>query len=64
MYICCVADANYGSIELDYLLTTSNSPGYTMVVTDHEKAQGSVIGKAMSAPEEGKGLVFVLVTLQ
>jgi hypothetical protein len=35
-----------------------------MKVTDHQKAQGAVLGKAMTALEKGKGLVLVLVTLQ
>ncbi len=60
----CLADATYGPIEPGDLLTTSNSPGHAMKVTDYGKAQGAIIGKAMSSLEEGKGLVFVLVTLQ
>jgi hypothetical protein len=35
-----------------------------MKVTDREKAQGAIIGKAMTGLKEGKGLVLVLVTLQ
>jgi hypothetical protein len=35
-----------------------------MKVTDHAKAQGAIIGKAMTALAEGRGLVLVLVTLQ
>jgi hypothetical protein len=35
-----------------------------MKVTDHAQAQGAIIGKAMSALKEGKGMVLVLVTLQ
>jgi len=33
-------------------------------VTDHAKAQGAILGKAMSALKDGKGMVLVLVTLQ
>jgi len=31
---------------------------------DHARAQGAILGKAMSALGDGKGLVLVLVTLQ
>jgi len=60
----CWADASKGSIEPGDLLTTSGTPGYAMKVTDHAKAQGAVIGKAMSSLKEGQGLVLVLVSLQ
>ena len=35
-----------------------------MKATDHDRAQGAIIGKAMSSLEEGTGMVLVLVTLQ
>jgi hypothetical protein len=35
-----------------------------MKVTDHARAQGAIIGKAMSSLKEGKGMVLVLVSLQ
>jgi hypothetical protein len=59
-----LADASTGPIKPGDLLTTSNTPGYAMAATDHAKAQGAVIGKAMSALRSGKGTVLVLVTLQ
>ena len=52
------------SIEQGDLLTTSDMPGHAMKVTDYEQAQGAIIGKAMSALDEGQGLVLVLVALQ
>lgn len=58
------ADALHGAIQPGDLLTTSDTPGYAMKVTDYEQAQGAILGKAMSKLEEGKGLVLVLVTLQ
>ena len=58
------ADATNESIEPGDMLTTSDTPGYAMKVTEHARAQGAVIGKAMSALDEGKGMVLVLVTLQ
>ena len=58
------ADATQAPIKPGDLLTTSNTPGHAMKVTDHAKAQGAILGKAMSTLKEGKGMVLVLVTLQ
>ena len=58
------ADASHGAIEPGDLLTTSDLPGYAMKVTDHAKAQGAILGKAMTSLDQGTGLVLVLVTLQ
>jgi hypothetical protein len=60
----CRADASSGSIEPGDLLTTSDTPGHAMKVSNYESAQGAILGKAMSTLEEGQGLVLVLVTLQ
>jgi hypothetical protein len=60
----CQVDASFGAIEPGDLLTTSSTPGHAMKVTDATKAQGAIIGKAMTGLKEGKGLVLVLVTLQ
>jgi len=57
-------EASNGPIEPGDLLTTSDTPGHAMKVADYERAQGAVIGKAMSSLEEGQGLVLVLVSLQ
>ena len=35
-----------------------------MRVADHGKAQGAMIGKAMTPLDSGQGLVLVLVSLQ
>ena len=59
-----LADAETGVIKPGDLLTTSDTPGHAMKVADHGKAQGAILGKAMSGLKEGKGLVLVLVTLQ
>ena len=59
-----LADAANGSIKPGDLLTTSKTPGHAMKVTNHARAQGAVIGKAMSSLKTGKGLVLVLVTLE
>ena len=58
------ADASYGPIRPGDLLSTSGTPGHAMKVSDHAKAQGAILGKAMGSLREGKGLVLVLVTLQ
>jgi len=60
----CLADASNGPIQPGDLLTTSDIPGHAMKVTDYTKAQGAIIGKAMSSLKQGQGLVLVLVTLQ
>jgi hypothetical protein len=61
----CWADASHGAIQPGDLLTTSNTPGHAMKVADYTKAQGAILGKAMSSLEEGeKGQILVLVALQ
>ena len=59
-----LADATHGAISPGDLLTTSDTPGHAMKVTDHAKAQGAILGKAMTELKSGKGMVLVLVTLQ
>ena len=58
------ADATNGAITPGDMLTTSDLPGYVMAATDHDRAQGAVIGKAMTGLESGTGLVLVLINLQ
>ncbi len=58
------ADATHGAIRAGDLLTTSDTPGHAMKVADHGRAQGAILGKAMSSLDEGTGLVLVLVSLQ
>ena len=58
------ADASNGSIKPGDLLTTASLPGYAMRVTDHARAQGAILGKAMTGLATGQGTVLVLVTLQ
>jgi hypothetical protein len=60
----CKVDADFGSIEVGDLLTTSNTPGHAMKASDPVKAFGAVIGKALEKLEAGRGLIPVLVTLQ
>jgi hypothetical protein len=58
------ADATFGAIKPGDLLTSSATTGHAMKVTDHAKAQGAILGKAMGSLQQGKGMVLVLVTLQ
>jgi hypothetical protein len=60
----CRADASNGPITPGDLLTTSDVAGHAMKVTDYNRAQGAIIGKAMSSLNDGRGLVLVLVSLQ
>ena len=59
-----LADAKNGAINPGDLLTTSDSPGHAMRVTDPSRAQGAILGKAMGELKQGKGMVLVLVSLQ
>ncbi len=58
------ADATHGAIKPGDMLTTSDTPGHAMKVSEHSRAQGAIIGKAMSPLADGRGFVLVLVTLQ
>lgn len=60
----CRVDAQYGAIRPGDLLTTSPTSGHAMKATDSGKAQGAILGKAMTSLETGTGLVLVLVSLQ
>lgn len=58
-------DASAQAVEPGDFLTTSDTPGHAMKATDLPRAQGAVIGKAMSSLRKGEtGLVLVLVNLQ
>ena len=60
----CWAVADNGPIRPGDLLTSSEIPGHAMKVTNHDRAQGAIIGKAMSSLDDGRGLVLILVSLQ
>jgi hypothetical protein len=61
----CYVDASEAGVEPGDLLTTSATPGYAMKVTDFDRAQGAILGKAMEGLAQGEqGLILVLVTLQ
>ncbi len=58
------ADTSNGAIKPGDMLTTSGTPGRAMKVSDHLRAQGAILGKAMTGLRIGNGMVLVLVTLQ
>ena len=58
------ADISGGRIEPGDMLTTSDNRGHLMKVTDFPRAQGAILGKAMTALTEDTGMVLVLVNLQ
>lgn len=60
----CKVDAQYASIEVGDLLTTSPTPGHAMRADDPFKAFGSVIGKALRPLQAGQGLIPILIALQ
>ena len=62
--VCCKVDAQYSPIEVGDLLTTSPTPGHAMKATDHQRAFGSVIGKALQPLDAGLGMISILIALQ
>jgi hypothetical protein len=63
VWVRCDAGAN-GAIRPGDLLTTSNTPGHAMRVTSARRANGAILGKAMSSLKKGRGMVLVLVSLK
>jgi hypothetical protein len=60
----CKAVATSSPIEPGDLLTTSDIRGHAMKALDRKSSHGAILGKAMTALKEDKGLVLVLVNLQ
>jgi len=60
----CKVSAENGPIKRADLLTTSNTPGHAMKVTDRSSAIGAILGKALGSLESGTGVIQVLVMLQ
>jgi hypothetical protein len=59
-----LADASHGPIRPGDLLTTAAQPGRATAARDLGRAQGAILGKAMTGLDAGQGLVLVLVGLQ
>jgi hypothetical protein len=60
----CKVDAQYASIELGDLLTTSPTSGHAMKACDAIKGFGAIIGKALRSQKSGLGMIPILVALQ
>jgi hypothetical protein len=60
----CKVDAQFGSIAIGDLLTTSPTPGHAMKASDPLQAFGAVIGKALEPWRGGRGMIPILVALQ
>jgi hypothetical protein len=58
------ADTSNGPIRPGDLLTTSSRSGHAMRATDTQRANGAILGKAMTRLDEETGLVLVLIGLQ
>lgn len=63
VYVWCDADEG-GRIAAGDLLTTSATPGHAMKANDANRLVGTVLGKAMTSLDSGRGLVLVIVGLQ
>lgn len=57
----CLADAGESPIRPGDLLTTSNITGHAQAVRDRSRATGALVGKALTALHEGRGMVRILV---
>jgi hypothetical protein len=60
----CKVDADYRTIAIGDLLTTSPTPGHAMAVEPSVNPLGAVIGKAMAPLGQGQGLIPMLIGLQ
>jgi cytoskeletal protein CcmA (bactofilin family) len=60
----CKVDAEYSSIDVGDLLTTSPNIGYAMKVSDPFRSIGAIIGKALRPLKDGQDLIPILVALQ
>ncbi len=53
-----------GPVRPGDLITTSATPGHAMRVRSYRKAQGAILGKALTGLDKGPGYVLVLINLQ
>ena len=60
----CKVDADYESIGVGDLLTTSATLGYAMKASDPARSFGAVIGKALRSLKSGRDRIPILVALQ
>jgi hypothetical protein len=62
--VSCKVDASFGRVQPGDLLTSSPTPGHAMKVAELRQAHGSLIGKALTPLDEGRGLVDMLIALR
>jgi hypothetical protein len=60
----CKVDAHFASIEVGDLLTTSQTVGHAMKVSDRRSAIGATVGKALAPLPSGRGIIPILIVLQ
>jgi hypothetical protein len=60
----CKVDASYGPIQAGDLLTTSQTPGHAMRVSDRSQAVGAILGKALAAAADGCRMLPIMVSLR
>jgi hypothetical protein len=60
----CEVDADADPIAIGDLLTSSDTPGHAMRVSDPLKGFGSVLGKALRPMASGRGFLPILVGQQ
>lgn len=60
----CKVDAHFASIEVGDLLTTSQTIGHAMKVSDRGAAIGATVGKALAPLPSGRGVIPILIVLQ
>jgi len=60
----CKVDADRGAIAVGDMLTTADTRGHAMKVSDPQRAFGAVIGKALAPLKAGRGMIPILVALQ
>ncbi len=59
-----LADATNHPVRTGDLLTSATRPGYAMSARKARKAQGAILGKALTSLDEGTGYVLMLVNLR
>lgn len=59
----CKVDADFASIKVGDLLTTSPTKGHAQKVLEPTQAVGAILGKALGSLKKGKGKIPVLVML-
>jgi hypothetical protein len=60
----CLVEAESGGVRVGDLLTTSEVPGHAMRAADGSRSLGAILGKALRALPDGRGVLPILVALQ